>query len=105
MSAVSGRGDAAAEKLIRRAQAAGALRDDVGPVDVALLIEQLGRSPLVEQLTKHGRVDLLDAARHARRRLVAITVDGLRAPARERLAGPVPDWQMFIERWSRREAD
>jgi AcrR family transcriptional regulator len=105
MSAVSARGDAAAEKVIRRAQAAGALRDDVGPVDVALLIEQLGRSPLVEQLTKHGRVDLLDAARHARRRLVAIAVDGLRAPARAPLAGPVPDWQMFTERWSRLGAD
>jgi AcrR family transcriptional regulator len=105
MSAVSARGDAAAEKVIRRAQAAGALRDDVGPVDVALLIEQLGRSPLVEQLTKHDRVDLLDAARHAHRRLVAIAVDGLRAPARARLAGPVPDWQMFTERWSRLGAD
>ncbi len=101
MSAVSARGDAAAEQVIRRAQAAGALRDDVGPVDVALLIEQLGRSPLVQQLTTRGRVDLLDAARHAHRRLVAIAVDGLRAPARARLAGPVPDWQLFTERWSR----
>ena len=105
MSAVGARGDAAAGKVIGRAQAAGALRDDVGHVDVALLIEQLGRSPLVEQLTKHGRVDLLDAARHARRRLVAIAVDGLRAPARAPLAGPVPDWQMFTERWSRLGAD
>ena len=105
MSAVGARGDAAAGKVIGRAQAAGALRDDVGHVDVALLIEQLGRSPLVEQLTRHGRVDLLDAARHARRRLVAIAVDGLRAPARAPLAGPVPDWQMFTERWSRLGAD
>jgi AcrR family transcriptional regulator len=105
MSAVGARGDAAAGKVIGRAQAAGALRDDVGHVDVALLIEQLGRSPLVEQLTRHGRVDLLDAARHARRRLVAIAVAGLRAPARAPLAGPVPDWQMFTERWSRLGAD
>ena len=43
MSAVSARGDAAAEKVIRRAQAAGALRDDVGPVDVALLIDLADR--------------------------------------------------------------
>ncbi len=101
MSAVAARGDAAAEKVIRRAQAAGVLRDDVAPVDVALLIEQLGRSPLVEQLTKQGRVELLDVARHARRRLVAIAIDGLRAPAPEPLPGPVPPWQLFTGRWSR----
>ena len=65
MSAVAAHGDAAAEKVIRRAQAAGVLRDDVAPVDVALLIEQLGRSPLVEQLTKQGHADLLDVAGHA----------------------------------------
>ena len=101
MSAVGARGDAAAEQVIRRAQSAGALRDDVAPVDVALLIEQLGRSPLVEQLTKQGRVDLLDVARHARRRLVAIAIDGLRAPAPEPLPGPVPTWQLFTGRWER----
>lgn len=104
MSAVSARGDSAAEEVIHRAQAAGVLRDDVGPVDVALLIEQLGRSPVVEQLTKQGRVELLDAARHARRRLVAIAVDGLRAPARESLPRPLPEWQLFTERWSRPDA-
>lgn len=103
MSAISARGDAAAENVIRRAQTAGVLREDVGPVDVALLVEQLGRSPLVEQLTKNGRVDLLDAAGHARRRLIAVVIDGLRAPARSRLPGPVPEWQMFTERWTRLE--
>lgn len=103
MSAVSARGDAAAEAVIRRAQTSGALRDDVGPVDVALLIEQLGRSPLVEQLTRQGRVDLLGAARHARRRLIAIAIDGLRAPRPSRLPDPVPGWQMFTERWTRPE--
>lgn len=100
MSALNTRGDALAEKVIRRAHASGALRDDVGPVDIALLIEQLGRSPLVEQLTKQGHIDLLDAARHARRRLITIALDGLRAPAREPLPSPVPEWQLFTERWS-----
>src|SRR5690606_9129160 len=37
MSAASARGDAAAEAVVRRAQTAGVLRDDVGLVDVALL--------------------------------------------------------------------
>jgi hypothetical protein len=70
-------------------------------VDVALLIEQLGRSPLVEQLARHGRDDLLDAARHARARLVAVALDGLRSPAPAPLPGPPPGWELFTERWSR----
>ena len=76
------------------------LRSDVGPVDIALLIEQLGRSPLVEQLTRQGRTDLVDAARHARRRLVAIALDGLRAPAPAPLPRPAPGWDLFSERWA-----
>jgi hypothetical protein len=77
MSAVSARGDAAAEELVSRAHDAGVLRRDVGAVDIALLVEQLGRSPLVEQLTKQGHAALVDAAQHARSRLIAITRYGL----------------------------
>jgi len=43
MSATAAHGDAAAEDLIRRAHDAGVLRADVCAVDIALLIEQLGR--------------------------------------------------------------
>ncbi len=100
MSAIGALGDAAAAQLIDRAHAAGALRTDVSAVDIALLIEQLGRSPLVEQLTTQGRTDLVDAAEHARRRLVAIAVDGLRAPAPAPLPDPPPDWNLFSERWA-----
>jgi AcrR family transcriptional regulator len=103
MSAVSARGDAAADEVIHRAQAAGVLREDVGPVDVALLIEQLGRSPLVEQVIRNGSFDMLDAAEHARRRLIAVAIDGLLAPARSRLPGAIPEWQLFTERWRRLE--
>jgi hypothetical protein len=100
MNAVSTRGDAAAEEVVRRAQDAGVLRDDVGAVDIALLIEQLGRSPLVEQLTKQGHLDLLGAAEHARRRIVAIALDGLRAPPPKPLPDPRPGWELFSERWT-----
>lgn len=100
MNTISARGDAAAEDLVRRAHDAGVLRADVGPVDIALLVEQLGRSPLVEQVTKQGRTDLVDAAEHARRRLVAIALDGLRAPAPAPLPGPRPGWELFSERWA-----
>lgn len=103
MSAMSARGDAAAEQVVRRAHAAGALRDDVGPVDVALLVEQLGRSPVVDQLAQQGRVELLNAARNARRRLIAIAVDGLRGPPGTPLPSPAPQWELLTERWSRAE--
>lgn len=102
MAAVGERGDEAADRLVRRAQQAGLLRSDVGLVDVTLLIEQLGRSPLVDQLTKQRRTELLDAARTARRRLIAIALDGLRpAPPSQQLPGPIPEWRLFTERWTR----
>ena len=100
MSATGARGDAAAEDLIRRAHDAGVLRADVGAVDIALLIEQLGRSPLVEQVTKQGRTDLVDAAEHARGRIIAIALDGLRSPAPTPLPDPRPGWELFSERWA-----
>jgi hypothetical protein len=100
MSTTGARGDAAAEDLVRRAHHAGVLRADVGAVDIALLIEQLGRSPLVEQLTKQGRNDLVDPAEHARRRVIAIALDGLRAPAPALLPDPQPGWELFSERWT-----
>lgn len=97
---VSARGDAAAEELVRRAHEAGVLRADATSVDVVLLIEQLGRSPLVEQVTKQGRTDLLPAAQHARRRTIAIALDGLRAPSPASLPEPSPGWELFHERWT-----
>jgi AcrR family transcriptional regulator len=100
MNATSARGDDAAEDLVRRAHDAGVLRADVGAVDIALLIEQLGRSPLVEQLTEQDRTDLVDAAKHARRRIIAIALDGLRAPAPAPLPDPQPGWELFSERWT-----
>ena len=100
MSATAARGDAVAEDLVRRAHDAGVLRADVGAVDIALLIEQLGRSPLVEQLTKQGRNDLVDAAEHARARVIAMALDGLRAPAPAPLPDPQPGWELFSERWT-----
>ncbi len=100
MNELSTRGDDAAEELVRRAHAARVLRADVDPVDIALLIEQLGRSPLVETINKQGRTDLAEAADHARRRLIAIAIDGLRAPAQAALPEPRPGWELFTERWA-----
>jgi hypothetical protein len=38
------------------------LRSDVAAVDISLLVEQLGRSPMVDQLRKQSRDDLPPAA-------------------------------------------
>jgi AcrR family transcriptional regulator len=98
MAAKNAKSDKAFEALVARAQQAGVLRRDVTPVDVSLLIEQLGKSPLIEQLQQQGRTDLLDAARNAMRRVVAIAIDGLRSGDRP-LPGSPPSSDLFTERW------
>ncbi|GAB3450620.1 TetR/AcrR family transcriptional regulator [Actinophytocola sediminis] len=100
MNAKAVRGDELLDALVARAHEAGVLRPDVGGVDIAMLIEQLGRSPLVDQLRKQGRDDLLPAATEARRRLIAIALDGL-APGPGPLPGSPPGAELFTGRWSR----
>ncbi|MEJ3654773.1 helix-turn-helix domain-containing protein [Actinomycetes bacterium KLBMP 9759] len=99
MNASSERADAAVAALVERAHAAGVLRPDVTAVDLELLIEQLTKSPLVDQLNRQGRTDLADAARNARARITAIALDGLRAPAPHPLPGHPPGYELFTERW------
>ncbi|MFE5731720.1 TetR/AcrR family transcriptional regulator [Streptomyces sp. NPDC056528] len=92
------RSDELTRALVARAHEAGVLRADATAVDVSLLIEQLGKSSLAEQFEVRGRTDLVDEAGNARRRIIAIAVDGLRAghgplPCRP----PGPD--LLAERW------
>ncbi|MQY06963.1 TetR/AcrR family transcriptional regulator [Actinomadura macrotermitis] len=101
MSAKATRGDGLLGELVRRAHEAGVLRADVTAVDISLLIEQLGRSPVVDQLRKQGRDDLLPAAAGARRRLIAMALDGLR-PGHGPLPGPPPGMELFTGRWANR---
>ncbi|MFB9487237.1 TetR/AcrR family transcriptional regulator, partial [Nonomuraea dietziae] len=65
MAASSARGDELLAALVARAHEAGVLRADVTAVDISLLIEQLGTSPLLDQLRKQGRDDLVGAAMEA----------------------------------------
>jgi AcrR family transcriptional regulator len=48
MTALNAQGDDAVEALVARAHRAEVLHPDVSAVDVALLVEQFGRSPLLE---------------------------------------------------------
>lgn len=70
MTALNAQGDDAVEALVARAHRAEVLHPDVSAVDVALLIEQFGRSPLLEQLNRRGRADLIEAATNARSRII-----------------------------------
>ncbi|HWD72263.1 MAG TPA: hypothetical protein VG779_07015, partial [Actinomycetota bacterium] len=36
----------------------------------------------------------------AHERLLAIALEGLRAPGSNALPGPLPDWQAYVRRWS-----
>lgn len=88
--------------LVTRAHEAGVLRPDVTPVDISLLIEQLGTSPLLDQLREQGRADLVEAARDARMRITAIALDGLRGIQDRPLPGNPPAGELFTERWTQR---
>lgn len=100
MQAKSDRSDELLAALVERAHRACALRPDVTPVDISLLIEQLGRSPVLDQLRKQGRDDLIEAAVGARKRILAIAVDGLRACHPRPLPGAPPTDRLFTERWA-----
>lgn len=100
MAELNRRSDEAAALLVERARAAGALRDDVTVHDLHLLMEQLSKTPLLEQLARQGRTDLAEAAQEATARINAIALDGLRAPAPEPLPGRPPGYELFSERWA-----
>ena len=73
-------------------------------MDISLLIEQLGKSPLIEQLDRQGRTDLTEAAHNARRRTIAIALDGLRS-GHPHLPGTAPTPALLTERWEHAATD
>ncbi|RJL27122.1 TetR/AcrR family transcriptional regulator [Bailinhaonella thermotolerans] len=104
MRAAAARGDGLLDALVARARDAGVLRPDVTAVDISLLIEQYGASPLVDQVRAQGRDDLAEAASAARARLLAIALDGLRPGPARPLPGDPPSPRLFTERWAPRPA-
>ncbi|TMC03280.1 MAG: TetR/AcrR family transcriptional regulator [Chloroflexi bacterium] len=79
-------------RLVRRTQAAGALRLDVVVDDLGLVLEQL------------AAVHAADPGRsmQLRRRYLALVLDGLHARSGTPLPGPPPTWDEFQERWTPR---
>lgn len=90
MWAVSRRSRDLLDRLIRRARRAGALRPDVTALDIAWLIEALGRS---------GPAEPSAADEIVRRRLATIAIDGLRPGPAGHLPGPVPSARHYEQRW------
>lgn len=78
------------ERLFERTRAAGAIRPDVGVVDLALIFEQLAAVRVEDE----GRT------RELRRRYLALALDALRAaPLRSELPGAPPEWEEIGRRW------
>lgn len=85
--------------LVRRAHESGGLRHDVTATDIVLLIEQLGRSPLMEQVLDLDDETLTAEAHTARRRLIAIALGGIAAHRRPDLPVPAPAPHLLTARW------
>lgn len=79
--------------LVRRAHAAGALRADATALDVSLVIGHFSRLPPRGPREEEDDNSLL--------RMVAIALDGLRAPGHEPLPGREPSWDSYHSRWGR----
>ncbi|WP_336210011.1 TetR/AcrR family transcriptional regulator [Nonomuraea sp. LPB2021202275-12-8] len=83
-----------AGSLIGRAGEAGVLRSDATVLDVSLLIEQFSRPAPGPPGDRHEH-------EHAKERLLAIALDGLRAPGRTPLPGEAPGLDWYEGRWKR----
>ncbi len=92
MRAAARRSMARLEETVARAWACGRLRADVTALDITWLIEQFSRRP-------PDPVDP-DEERNIRSRLVAIALDGLRAPGTGALPGRPPGRHRYVHRWS-----
>ncbi len=84
-------------ELVRRAQREGSLRPDVGALDIAWLIELFGRrAPASGGSGGSGGGGGDD---NIVERLLAIALDGLRAPGASPLPGTPPASQAYEKRW------
>lgn len=85
------KGRRVSEELVARAREQGELRQDATALDIAWLIELFGRPAPDDQ----------DAA--ARRRLLALALDGLHGMSQGPLPGPPPSVRRYEGRWRRPE--
>jgi len=89
LASLAGEASELAIALHRRTQEAGALREDVSPADIVLILEMVSLVDLPGP--NHGR-DL-------RQRYLALALQALRAPGSEPLPGPPADESDLTARW------
>jgi len=77
-------------EVLQRAQAAGAVRDDINANDVGRFWEML----------RAIRVADPDRSDALRRRYIALFIPAFRAPAESPLPGPPPTWQEIAAAWN-----
>lgn len=82
--------DEVAGRIVARAHEAGALRSDVSTLDISLLMEQFSRPAPGPPSEEHEQV---------KRRLLAIALDGLRAPGATELPSEPPSAEWYERRW------
>jgi AcrR family transcriptional regulator len=92
MRGTARRSMARTREVVDRARRAGRLRADVSALDIAWLIEQFSRRA-------PDPVDP-EEERNVRARLLAIALDGLRAPTATPLPGRAPSRAQYVNRWS-----
>ena len=78
------------QEVVRRAQAAGAVRDDINANDVGRFWEML-------RSIRIGDADRGDALR---KRYIALFAPAFRAPGASPLPGPPPSWQEIAAAWN-----
>jgi AcrR family transcriptional regulator len=79
----------AIEQLVDRAREAGAVRPELTAADVYVLFTQLRVGSFFDP--KRGR--------QLQRRILALTLDGMRQPSSPPLPGPAPTWAEIEQRW------
>jgi AcrR family transcriptional regulator len=77
-------------EVLQRAQAAGAVRDDINANDVGRFFEML----------RGIRVGDAERSNTLRRRYIALFTPAFRAPAESPLPGPPPTWQEIAAAWN-----
>ncbi len=77
------------ERLVERARAAGAIRDDLDVNDLSMVFEQLASIRLGDEAR----------TRQLRHRYLALLLEAMHGPSGSRLPGPPPTWRELTARW------
>src|SRR5512132_1908152 len=76
-------------RLVERARAAGAIRDDLDVNDLSMVFEQLASIRLGDEAR----------TRQLRHRYLALLLEAMHGPSGSRLPGPPPTWRELTARW------